>query len=249
MPDLASTELAGRVALVTGASGGIGRAIGARLAELGCAVAAVYGSRAEPASELVDEIARRGGRAVAVGADLSDPAAPAQLIDVAVQALGPIDMLVANAGAGRQQPFEEITVEDWQRLMDVNLRAPFLLTQAVLPGMRERGWGRVLYTSSVAAFTGGVVGAHYAASKAGLHGLLHYVAARVAADGVTVNAIAPALITGTEMLPGPSEELEQLVPARRLGTPAEVADLATTMLANPYMTSQVVGLDGGMYPR
>jgi 3-oxoacyl-[acyl-carrier protein] reductase len=249
MPDLASTELAGRVALVTGASGGIGRAICARLGELGCAVAAVYGSRGEPASELVDEIARSGGRAVAVGGDLSDAAAPAKLIDVAVQALGPIDVLVANAGAGRQQPFEEITVEDWQRLMDVNLRAPFLLTQAVLPGMRERGWGRVLYTSSVAAFTGGVVGAHYAASKAGLHGLLHYVAARVAADGVTVNAIAPALITGTEMLPGPSEELEQLVPARRLGTPAEVADLATTMLANPYMTSQVVGLDGGMYPR
>lgn len=249
MPDLASTELAGRAALVTGASGGIGRAVVQRLAELGCAIAAAYGSRAEPARELVDEVARDGVRAVALGADLSDPRSPAQLVDVAEQALGAVDILVANAGAGQRQALHEIALEDWQAVVDVNLRAPFLLTQRVVPGMVERGWGRILYTSSVAAFTGGVVGAHYAASKAGLHGLLHHVAARVAASGVTVNAIAPALITGTEMLPGSSAELEQLVPSRRLGVPEEVADLAVAVLANPYMTSQVVGLDGGIYPR
>ena len=249
LPDLASTQLAGRVALVTGASGGIGRAVVRRLAELGCSVAAAYGSRPEPARELVDEVSRAGARAVALGADLADPDAPAQLIDVAEQALGPVEILVANAGAARRQSLDEIALEDWQTLLDVNLRAPFLLTQRVVPGMTERGWGRILFTSSVAAFTGGVVGAHYAASKAGLHGLLHHVAARVAAAGVTVNAIAPALITGTEMLPGSTEELAKRVPARRLGVPEEVADLAVAVLANPYMTSQVVELDGGIYPR
>src|SRR5205085_5857348 len=101
---------------------------------------------------------------------------------------------------------------DFDEMLAVNLRAPFLLAQRVLPGMRERGWGRVLFTSSVAAFTGGIVGPHYAASKAGLHGLTHHLAARVAADGVTVNALAPALITDTNMLPGEPDEPTARIP-------------------------------------
>jgi 3-oxoacyl-[acyl-carrier protein] reductase len=115
--------------------------------------------------------------------------------------------------------------------------------------MRERGYGRILFTSSVAAFTGGVVGPHYAASKAGLHGLTHFLASRVAADGVTVNAIAPALIEDTGMLPGDPGELAKMIPAGRLGRPEEVADLMLAILRNGYMTNQVVGLDGGMHPR
>jgi 3-oxoacyl-[acyl-carrier protein] reductase len=107
----------------------------------------------------------------------------------------------------------------------------------------------VLFMSSVAAFTGGVVGPHYAASKAGLHGLTHSLAARFAASGVTVNALAPALITDTGMLPGEPDDLRRLVPVGRLGRPAEVADLALAVLRNPYLTSQVISLDGGMYPR
>ena len=103
--------------------------------------------------------------------------------------------------------------------------------------------------SSVAAFTGGIVGPHYAASKAGLHGLTHFLAARVARDGVTVNAIAPALIERTGMLPGRPEELAARVPVGRLGRPEEVAELALAMLANGYLTSEVVGLDGGIHPR
>jgi 3-oxoacyl-[acyl-carrier protein] reductase len=113
--------------------------------------------------------------------------------------------------------------------------------------MRERGWGRIHFTSSVAALAGGIVGPHYAASKAGLHGLTHHLASRVAADGVTVNAIAPALIEGTAMLPGDPVELAKVVPAGRLGTPAEVADLALAMIANGYLTSKVVALDGGIH--
>ena len=115
--------------------------------------------------------------------------------------------------------------------------------------MCERGYGRILFTSSVAALTGGIVGPHYASSKAGLHGLTHFLASRVAADGVTVNAIAPALIEDTAMLPGDPGELTKAVPVRRLGRPAEVADLALAMLRNGYLTSKVVTLDGGIHPR
>jgi 3-oxoacyl-[acyl-carrier protein] reductase len=186
-PASGAAALAGRVALVTGASGGIGQAVGARL--------------------------------------------------------------VANAGLGRRQSLDKVTSDDFDEMIAVNLRAPFLLAQRAVPGMRERGFGRVLFVSSVAAFTGGMVGPHYAASKAGLHGLTHSLAVRLAKDGITVNAIAPALVTGTAMLPGDPEELRARVPAGRLGQPEEVADLAIAVLGNGYLTNQVIGLDGGMYPR
>ncbi len=134
-------------------------------------------------------------------------------------------------------------------MVAVNLRAPFLLAQRTLPGMRERGFGRILFMSSAAAFTGGIVGPHYAASKAGLHGLTHFLATRMAPFGITVNALAPALITGTGMLPGSPEELRQRVPVGRLGEPEEVADLALAIIDNAYLTNQVISLDGGMYAR
>ena len=184
-----------------------------------------------------------------MGADLRDPQAPAELLAAVEPQLGSIDVLVAAAGLGRQQTLEDIEIEDFDEMLAVNLRAPFLLAQRTLPGMRARGFGRILFVSSVAAFTGGIVGPHYAASKAGLHGLTHYLASRAAPDGVTVNAIAPALITETGMLPGEPDELKTRVPVGRLGHPDEVADLALAMLRNPYMTNQVVLLDGGMYPR
>jgi 3-oxoacyl-[acyl-carrier protein] reductase len=114
--------------------------------------------------------------------------------------------------------------------------------------MAARGFGRILFVSSVAAFTGGVVGPHYAASKAGLHGLTHWLASRLAGDGVTVNAVAPALIEATGMLPGATEELRARIPVGRLGTPDEVADLALAVLRNGYLTNQVFTLDGGIYP-
>ena len=115
--------------------------------------------------------------------------------------------------------------------------------------MRERGFGRILFTSSIAALTGGIVGPHYAASKSGLHGLTHYFASRVAGDGVTVNAIAPALIEDTAMLPGDPGDLASRIPVGRLGTPAEVADLVMAILRNGYVTNQVISIDGGLYPR
>jgi 3-oxoacyl-[acyl-carrier protein] reductase len=238
-----------RVALVTGASGGIGRAIALRLAAEGALLALGYGSRPGPAEELAAEIAAVGGNAVAFGADLGTADGPGRLVDEVERELGQVAILIANAGRGRRQTLEELSIEEFDRTLAVNLRAPFLLAQRTLPGMAERGFGRVLFISSVAAFTGGIVGPHYASSKAGLHGLTHYLAGRSAPSGVTVNALAPALITETGMLPGAPEELREHVPVRRLGDPDEVADLALALLRNAYVTNQVISIDGGIHPR
>jgi 3-oxoacyl-[acyl-carrier protein] reductase len=240
---------AGRVALVTGGSGGIGGALCRALAAGGAAVAVGYGHSQGAAEDIVREIEAAGGRAVALGADLRDAARTERLIDAVEAALGAVDVLVANAAISRPAPAHEVDARAWDETMAVNLRAPFLLARRVLPGMRERGWGRILFVSSVAGFTGGLVGPHYAASKAGLHGLTHYLAARTAAEGVTVNALAPALIAQTQMLPGPADELAKRIPVGRLGRPDEVADMALTILRTAYMTNQVVALDGGMHPR
>jgi 3-oxoacyl-[acyl-carrier protein] reductase len=241
--------LAGQVALVTRGSGGIGRAVAHRLAAAGAPVAVGYGQAREAAERTAADIAEAGGTAIAVGADLSRPDAPGELVTVVENALGPVAVLVSNAGLGRTQSLEEVTAADFDQTLAVNLRAPFLLAQRTLPGMAARGFGRVLFMSSVAAFTGGIVGPHYAASKAGLGGLTHFLASRFAGAGVTVNALAPALITETGMLPGQPDQLRGTVPVGRLGHPDEVADLALAILRNGYLTNQVISLDGGLYPR
>jgi 3-oxoacyl-[acyl-carrier protein] reductase len=242
-------SLAGRVALVTGGSGGIGRAIVRRLAAEGAEVAIGYRASKTDADDLVAHIIAEGGRAAAFGADLRQVGAPGELLQTVEAELGPVEVLVSNAGLGRRGSLAEISAAHFDETMAINLRAPFLLAQRVLPAMERGGFGRVLFMSSVAAFTGGIVGAHYAASKSGLHGLTHYLAARFAPSGVTVNALAPALITDTGMLPGDPEELRQQVPVRRLGHPEEVADLSLAILRNPYLTNQVISLDGGIHPR
>lgn len=245
----ARNNLSGRIALVTGGSGGIGRALVSALAAEGVTVAIGYGLQAVAAERLAADVDAAGGRAVAVGADLRRPDAPSELVDAVEAALGPIDILVNNAGIGRVQSLEGVRSEDFDEMLAVNLRAPFLLAQRVAPGMRERRFGRILFISSVAAFTGGIVGPHYAASKAGLHGLTHFLAERLAPFAVTVNALAPALIVETGMLPGAPEQLRQQIPVGRLGRPEEVADLALAMLRNSYLTNQVYALDGGIHPR
>jgi 3-oxoacyl-[acyl-carrier protein] reductase len=237
-----SGRFEGRTALVTGASGGIGRAVARRLAADGARVAAHYTHNREPAQQLADEIG-----ATVLQADLRDAAATERLVDETESALGPVDVLVANAGIGQRADLEDVDAAMFDETLAANLRAPFLLARRTIPGMRERGYGRILMTSSVAALTGGIVGPHYASSKAGLHGLVHFLAARTAKDGITVNAIAPALIEDTTMLPGDPGDLASRIPVGRLGKPDEVADLALAMLANGYLTSKIIPLDGGLY--
>jgi 3-oxoacyl-[acyl-carrier protein] reductase len=243
-------DLSGRVALLTGASGGIGGALGRRLIAAGARVAFAYGSRPEQAERLVSEARDAGVDALALPGDLSEPGTPARLVEEVTGVLGPVDLLIPNAGYALQQHYAEVDLDSWDRTLAVNLRAPFLLAQRVLPGMTQRGYGRILFVSSVAAFTGGVVGPHYAASKAGLHGLVHYLASRTAAHGVTVNALAPALIEDTQMLPATADGAPALpIPVGRYGRPEEVADLAMAALRNGYLTNQVLSLDGGIHPR
>jgi 3-oxoacyl-[acyl-carrier protein] reductase len=186
------------------------------------------------------------------GADLADPGAPQTLVRATETALGAVDVLINNAGYATPRHWPDIDLETWDRTHAINLRAPFLLTQQVLPGMVERKFGRILYVSSVAAYTGGVVGPHYASSKAGLHGLVHYFAGRTAKHGVTVNGLAPALIADTGMFPRPAGDATappMPIPVGRLGTPDEVADLALAVLRNGYLTNQVLLLDGGIHPQ
>ncbi len=242
-------DLDRRVALVTGASGGIGAELALRLAASGAAVAVHYATGRDSAVQVAESIGASGGRAATFAAELRDADAPAQLVAAIEERLGPIDILAANAGLSRPGSYEEIDANAFDETIAVNLRAPYLLARRVLPGMRDREFGRILFTSSVAGLTGGIVGPHYAASKAGLHGLTHFLASRVAGDGVTVNAIAPALIKETRMLPGDSEELTRRVPVGRLGTPGEVADLALAVVRNGYVTNQVISIDGGTHPR
>jgi 3-oxoacyl-[acyl-carrier protein] reductase len=239
------TRFEGRVALVTGASGGIGQRIAERLAREGAIVALHYASNARPAEELAVTLPH----AAAFGADLGDADSPKRLVDEVEAALGPVEVLVANHGAGRVAQLDEVDAAAFDAMLAVNLRAPYLLARCALQSMRERGFGRILFMSSVAGLTGGIIGPHYAASKSGLHGLAHYLASRAAPHGVTVNVLAPALIEDTGMLPGDPSDLANRVPVGRVGRPEEVADLALAILRNGYMTSQVVGLDGGIYPR
>jgi 3-oxoacyl-[acyl-carrier protein] reductase len=241
--------LSGRVALVTGGSGGIGAALCRRLAAEGAAVAVHFRDRDDVADAIVGDIIGQGGRACAIAADLLVPRASDLLIDAVERELGRVDVLVANHGLAHRGTFDEIDAGAWDETMAINLRAPYLLARRVLPGMRDRAWGRILFVSSVAGFTGGIVGPHYAASKAGLHGLTHHLASRVAEAGITVNAIAPALIENTDMLPDDPGFLARAIPVGRMGRPAEVADMAIAMLRNEYLTSKVIALDGGLHPR
>src|SRR5262249_33860414 len=242
----------GRGVSMGGAGGACGSARAGGLAVEGARLRRAYGRDERGATRLADELRAGGAEAVTAGADLAEPDAPARLVRAAEAALGPADVLVNNAGYSSQCAWPDVDLETWNLTHAVNLRAPFLLTQLVLPGMMQRAFGRILYLSSVAAYTGGVVGPHYASSKAGLHGLVHYFAGRSAKHGVTVNAIAPALIAETGMFRRPADDATArplAVPVGRYGTPEEVADLALAMLRNGYLTNQVILLDGGIHPQ
>jgi 3-oxoacyl-[acyl-carrier protein] reductase len=239
-------DLVKKVALVTGASRGIGRAVAVGLARAGADVIVNYRHRQDDALETCRLIRNLHRRTLAVQADVSLASEVARLVAAAEQDLGPVDILVNNAGISRPQLLEEITERDWDELLAVNLKSAFLVTQAVLPGMRSRRWGRIINISSVAAQLGGVVGPHYAASKAGLHGLTHAYAAFLAREGITANAIAPALVA-TDMVTGNPRARPELLPVGRLGTPEEVAEAVVLLAKNGFITGQTINVNGGWY--
>jgi 3-oxoacyl-[acyl-carrier protein] reductase len=239
-------SLNGRTALVTGSSRGIGRAIAIALAEAGAAVAVNYLRRAAEAQAVEKEIAELGRPCASVQADVSMASDVERLVHTAAERVGPIDILINNAGIARVQPVEEITERDWDELIDGNLKSCFLVTQAVLQGMRARQWGRIVNLSSVAAQVGGVVGPHYAASKAGMLGLTHFYAQRFAKEGITANSIAPALVE-TEMVTSNLNARPERIPIGRFGAVEEVADVAVMLAMNGYITGQTINVNGGWY--
>jgi 3-oxoacyl-[acyl-carrier protein] reductase len=233
-------DLTNRVALVTGGSRGIGRAIALALANAGAAVAVNYRERDRLAAELVESVRADGRRAIAVGADVSRrPAVEAMVRQVEAE-LGSIGVLINNAGVATVRGLDDLTEEDFDRTIAINLKSAFLCTSVVLPGMRASRWGRIVNISSVAARGGGAIGVHYNASKAGLEGLTRGYASRLAGEGVTVNAVAPGLID-TDMA-APLKQAGQAVriPVGRFGLADEVADAVLMVVGNAFVTGQTI---------
>src|SRR5581483_2611879 len=237
-------DLAGRVALVTGAARGIGKAIALALAQAGADVAVNYRERLDAAEAVASAVRKLGRRTVAVRADVSQGPEVRELVAAVARELGPIDILVNNAGIAIRRGIDDLTEADFDRTLAVNLKSAFLCTQAVLPGMRARNWGRIVNISSGAARGAGAVGLHYNASKAGMEGLTRGYAARLAKEGVTVNAVAPSLIA-TDMTA--SIEAAARIPVGRLGLADEVAQAVLMVVGNAYMTGQTVQVNGGLH--
>jgi 3-oxoacyl-[acyl-carrier protein] reductase len=240
------SELKSRVALVTGGSRGIGKAVALALAEAGAAVAVNYRERSQEASLVAEAIRKSGGRAAAFGADVSLCAAVQSMVQEVEARLGPIDILVNNAGMASPHGIDDITEEDFDRAIVVNLKSAFLCTQAVLPGMRARRWGRIINISSIGARVGaGSVSVAYGAAKAGLEGLTRAYALRLASEGVTVNAVAPGLIDTEMGKPLIEAGVVARIPVGRAGTGEEIAQAVMLLVGNGYMTGQTIAPNGG----
>jgi 3-oxoacyl-[acyl-carrier protein] reductase len=237
--------LTGRVALVTGASRGIGAAIARALAEAGADVAINYRNRATEAESVAAQITAIGRRSTTVAADVSQSAAVATVVRTIENELGPIDILINNAGIALIRGIDDLTEADFDATISVNLKSVFLCTQAVLPHMRTHGWGRIINISSGAARGAGGVGVHYNASKAGIEGMTRGYAARLVKQGITVNAVAPSLIE-TDMVKSGLASSAARIPLGRFGTSAEVAQVVIMLIGNEYMTGQTIALSGGM---
>ena len=239
-------KLENRVALVTGASRGIGKVIAIALAGAGADVAVNYRKEQSAAEDICAEIRKLGRRAFPVRSDVSISAEVESLIATVERELGPVEILVNNAGISQIKHFAELTEADWDEIIRINLKSAFLLTQRVVPGMRQRRWGRIINLSSVAAQTGGVIGPHYAASKSGLIGLTHSYASLLAKEGITANAIAPALIETDMIRSNPNASPERL-PVGFFGSPDEIGRIAVLLAESDFITGQTISPNGGWY--
>lgn len=240
-------DLTGKCALVTGASGGIGAAIARALHEQGATVA-LSGTRVDPLNELAAEL---GDRAHVTPANLSDPESLAALPKAAEEAMGQIDILVNNAGLTRDNLAMRLKDEDWDAVMNVNLKAAFKLSQAVLRGMMKRRFGRIIGITSIVGTTGNPGQANYAASKAGLIGMSKSLAQEVATRGITVNCVAPGFIETamTDALGDDQQEkLKASIPAGRMGSAGDIAAGVAYLASEEagYVTGQTLHINGGM---
>jgi 3-oxoacyl-[acyl-carrier protein] reductase len=242
-------NLTGKVAIVTGASRGIGKAIAAALAQEGAKLAINYASSASAAEALVQEIQDRGGEAIAISADVSNPEQVEALIKSVMDKWGRIDILVNNAGITKDTLLLRMKLEDWQSVIDLNLTGVFLCTQKVAKIMLKQKSGRIINIASVAGQMGNAGQANYSAAKAGAIGFTKTVAKELASRNITVNAVAPGFIT-TDMTAGlEAEAILSYIPLARYGTPEEVAGMVRFLAADPsaaYITGQVFNVDGGM---
>lgn len=239
-------SLQDKIALVTGGSRGIGRAAALALAQAGANVAVNYLTHAEQAEQTRAEIEALGRKCLTLRADVSNSTHVAQMIDTVTSTWGPVEILINNAGITQPRSLDQIDERTWDTVLGADLKSAFLVTQAVLPGMRARRWGRIVFISSVAAYLGGVVGPHYAAAKAGMIGLMHSYASLLVKEGITANAIAPALIE-TDMLADLPHVSPDMIPTGRYGSGQEVAEVIILLAGDAYITGQTIHVNGGRY--
>jgi 3-oxoacyl-[acyl-carrier protein] reductase len=240
------STLSGRIALVTGGGRGIGKAIALALAAAGCDVAVNYVSREVDAQATSDAIRALGRRTLVAKGDVSRSADVTALVMAVEAGLGPVNVLVNNAGRVVFEGIDQMSEASWNEIIQVNLSSVFLMTQAVLPGMRARKWGRIINLTSVAAQAGSTMAVHYSAAKAGVIAATKSYARLLAKEGVTVNAISPALIA-TEMVASNPNVKPDMIPVGRFGTVEECAGVAVLLAENAYITGQTIGINGGMY--
>ncbi|KAL6239013.1 hypothetical protein BDW75DRAFT_236959 [Aspergillus navahoensis] len=245
-------EIRGRLALITGASGGIGAACARQLAEKGVHLALTYSSNLSAITSLTDEI-RITFPGLRISIHQVDVAYAEQIQDMYLQiekehGQRP-DILVSNAGYGKRVPkIWDITLEEFDYTINVNLRASFILVKGVVEHMRNQRWGRIIFMSSIAASGGGINGCHYAASKGGMTGMMKNLSTRLAEFNISVNDVAPAMIGDTGMIPNAQAipEVAAGIPIGRLGVPEEVANVVTMLATTGYMTGQSLLLAGGL---
>lgn len=245
--------LQNKVALITGGCRGIGLGIAKAYVRQGCSVAIGYNNNAELAEAVVKDIISNGERSMAVKLSVEDRNSVQEAYRLVNAEMGVIDILVNNAGISQEKPFETITDEDWNRMMDVNLRGAFVCSQEVLPQMRKKKRGRIINITSIGGQWGGVNQIHYAVAKAGLIGLTRSLAKVYSKDGITTNAIAPGLVktemSSAELDTEAGKEKVKNIPLGRIAEMREVTSVAVYLASDDasYITGQTINVNGGMY--